>query len=34
MKRVRRVYVRIAYAAFAIAALVMASGAGESWPAP
>jgi hypothetical protein len=34
MKRVRRVYVKIAYAVFAITALVMAAGAGESWPVP
>lgn len=34
MKRARYIYIRVAYALLAIAALAMAAGAPESWPAP
>ena len=34
MKKLNPVYVKVIYALIAITTLVMASGAGESWPMP
>jgi hypothetical protein len=34
MKRVRRIYVKVAYVVLGIAALAMAAGAPEGWPFP
>ena len=34
MNKLNSVYLKVIYALIAITALVMASGAGESWPMP
>lgn len=34
MKRARYIYIKVVYAVLAIAALAMAAGAPEGWPAP